>query len=104
MDAQEILSTLEELGKPQTAAIYKRHGAGDNVFGVLTTEIGRLQKKIKVDHALAMQLSAFICLAPAGRRPPEADPDRGRQPAERRAGPRRRHLSVWPRRAQPDRR
>jgi 3-methyladenine DNA glycosylase AlkD len=56
MNAQEILSTLEKLGKPQTAAIYQRHGSGDNVFGVLTTEIGKLQKKIKVDHALAMQL------------------------------------------------
>ena len=56
MNAQEILSTLKRLGKPQTAAIYRRHGAGDNVFGVLTSEIGRLQKKIKVDHALAMEL------------------------------------------------
>lgn len=56
MNAQEILATLEKLGKPQTAAIYKRHGAGDNVFGVLTSEIAKLQKKIKVDHALAMEL------------------------------------------------
>ena len=56
MNAQEILSTLEKLGKPQTAAIYRRHGAGDNVFGVLTSEIGKLQKKIKVDHALALEL------------------------------------------------
>jgi len=29
MNAQEILATLEKAGKPQTAAIYKRHGAGD---------------------------------------------------------------------------
>lgn len=56
MNAQEILATLEKLGKPQTAAIYKRHGSGDNVFGVLTSEIAKLQKKIKVDHALAMEL------------------------------------------------
>lgn len=56
MNAQGILATLKKLGKPQTAAIYKRHGAGDNVFGVLTSEIARLQKKIKVDHALAMEL------------------------------------------------
>ena len=50
MNVQEILATLKKLGKRQTAAIYKRHGAGDNVFGVLTSEIARLQKKIKVDH------------------------------------------------------
>ena len=56
MRAQEILATFKKLGKPQTAAIYKRHGSGDHVFGVLTSEIARLQKKVKVDHALAMEL------------------------------------------------
>jgi 3-methyladenine DNA glycosylase AlkD len=56
MTAQDILGTLKKLGKPRTAAIYKRHGAGDHVFGVQTPEIARLQKKIKVDHALAMDL------------------------------------------------
>lgn len=56
MNSQEILTTLEKLGKPQTAAIYRRHGSGDQVCGVLTSEIAKLQKKIKVDHALAMDL------------------------------------------------
>ena len=56
MNAPEILSTLKAAGKPQTAAIYKRHGSGDNVFGVLTSEITKIRKKIKGDHALAMQL------------------------------------------------
>ena len=56
MTSAELLSALKKLGKPGTAAIYKRHGAGDNVFGVLTSEIGKLVKKIKVDHALAMEL------------------------------------------------
>ena len=56
MNAVEILATLKKLGKPQTAAIYKRHGAGDNVFGALTSDIAKLQKKIKVDHTLAMEL------------------------------------------------
>jgi 3-methyladenine DNA glycosylase AlkD len=56
MTASEILAALKKLGKPTTAAIYKRHGSGDNVFGVLTSEIGKLVKKIKVDHALAMEL------------------------------------------------
>jgi len=31
----------------------QRHGAGDNVFGALTSEIAKLQKKIKIDHAPA---------------------------------------------------
>jgi hypothetical protein len=56
LNAREILTTLKKLGKPQTAAIYKRHGSGDNVFGVLTSEIVKLQRKIKIDHALAMEL------------------------------------------------
>jgi 3-methyladenine DNA glycosylase AlkD len=56
MTATEVLSTFKKLGKPQTAAIYKRHGAGHDVFGVLTSEIGKLKKKIKVDHELALQL------------------------------------------------
>lgn len=56
MNAKEILATLKQHGKAQTAAIYQRHGSGKNVFGVLTSEIAKLQKKIKVDHALAMEL------------------------------------------------
>ena len=56
MNSKEILATLKKLGKPQTAAIYKRYGSGDNVFGALTSEIAKLQKKIKVDHELAMKL------------------------------------------------
>ncbi len=56
LNARDILKRLKELGKPQTAAIYQRHGSGDNVFGVLTSEIAKLQKKIKVDHVLSMEL------------------------------------------------
>jgi 3-methyladenine DNA glycosylase AlkD len=56
MVVQDILERLERLGKPQTAAIYKRHGAGENVFGVLPSEIAKMQKKIKIDHKLALAL------------------------------------------------
>ena len=56
MTATQILASLKKSGKPQTAAIYKHYGTGDNVFGTLTSEIGKLQKKIKVDHALALEL------------------------------------------------
>lgn len=56
MNPEEVLATLRELGKPQTAAIYRRYGAGEQVFGVLTSEIAKLQKRIKVDHALALEL------------------------------------------------
>jgi 3-methyladenine DNA glycosylase AlkD len=56
MKAKEILETLKKAGKPQTAAIYQRHGAGKNVFGTLTSEIQKLQKQVKRDHRLALEL------------------------------------------------
>ncbi len=56
MNARDILTMLKKLGKPQTAAIYKRFGSGENVFGTLTSEVGKLQKKIKIDDALAAEL------------------------------------------------
>lgn len=56
MNAKEILETLKRRGKPQTAAIYRHYGTGDRVFGVLTSELKKLQKKIKVDHALSKEL------------------------------------------------
>jgi 3-methyladenine DNA glycosylase AlkD len=56
MNVEDILATFKTLGKPQTAAIYKRHGSGDNVYGVLTSEITKIKKKIRVDHELAMEL------------------------------------------------
>lgn len=56
MNSKDVLAALKKLGKPQTAAIYKRHGSGDNVFGTLTSEIVKLQKKIKLNHDLAMDL------------------------------------------------
>lgn len=52
----EVLETLRNLGKPQTAEIYKRYGSGDQVFGVLTSEIAKLKKKIGIDHAFALDL------------------------------------------------
>jgi len=48
MTTKEILETLEKLGKPQTATIYKRQGSRENVFGTRTSEIGKLRKRIKV--------------------------------------------------------
>ncbi len=56
MNVKDILAAFKTLGKPQTAAIYKCYDSGDNVYGVLTSEIAKIKKKIKVDHALAMEL------------------------------------------------
>lgn len=56
MHATDVLATIEKLGKPERAAIHQRHGSGSNVCGVLTSDLAKIQKKIKVDHALAMEL------------------------------------------------
>ena len=56
MNADDVLAELRRSGKPRTAAIYRRHGAGENVYGVLTSELARLRKKIRIDHDLAMEL------------------------------------------------
>lgn len=56
MNVDDILATFKKLGKPQTAAIYRRHGSGDNVYGVLTSEIAKIGKKIKVNPELATRL------------------------------------------------
>lgn len=56
MTAKEVLATLRKLGKPQTAAIYKRFESGDDVFGTLTSEISKLRKKIGVNRDLSKEL------------------------------------------------
>jgi hypothetical protein len=107
MNSEEVLATLRKLGKPQTAAIYRRHGSGEQVFGVLTSEIARLQKKIKVNHPLAMDLwksgNAEARTGAPGRRPGEADPVRRGRPAPGRSGPLHRLLFIRAPGPQPDR-
>lgn len=44
------------MGAAQNVKVYKRHGAGDNLFGVSFADLNKLTKKIKVDHELAVQL------------------------------------------------
>jgi 3-methyladenine DNA glycosylase AlkD len=83
MNTPEILATLKALGKPQTAAIYQRQGSGNHVYGALTSDIAKLGKKIKTDHALARKLwktgnaeariLALLISDPAQISRPEAD-------------------------------
>ncbi len=52
----EILSQLEMLGDEKIFARNKRHGAGDNQFGVKLGELRKMAKKIKTDHTLSLKL------------------------------------------------
>lgn len=56
MTYQQVMNELKRMGTAQAVKIYKRHGAGDNLFGVSFANLKVLQKKIKVDHELALAL------------------------------------------------
>ncbi|HUS16967.1 MAG TPA: DNA alkylation repair protein [Chloroflexia bacterium] len=53
-----ILEELQMLGTAQTRKTYRRHGVGENVFGVSYADLYKLRKRIKVDHDLAQTLWA----------------------------------------------
>ena len=50
------LKELETLGTAQNRKIYRRHGAGGNLFGVSFANLNALKKGLKTDHALALAL------------------------------------------------
>jgi 3-methyladenine DNA glycosylase AlkD len=56
MKVQEALDTLRSLGTEQNRKIYRRHGAGEDVYGVSFAHLKDLKKKIKTDHELAVAL------------------------------------------------
>lgn len=58
MTTQELLSTFESLGNEKTREINRKHGAGDNQFGVHLAEIRNIAKKIKKNHELGLELWA----------------------------------------------
>jgi 3-methyladenine DNA glycosylase AlkD len=58
MTAAEVLRELETLGTEQNRKLYRRHGAGDKLYGVSFANITKLQKRIKQDQAMAVELWA----------------------------------------------
>lgn len=56
MEFEEVMKELKTLGTAQNRKVYKRHGAGENSFGVSYANLNKLKKKIKTDTALAKQL------------------------------------------------
>jgi 3-methyladenine DNA glycosylase AlkD len=55
---QAILLQLEALGTEQNRKTYRRHGAGENLFGVSFADLGKLRIKIKTNHPVALELWA----------------------------------------------
>jgi 3-methyladenine DNA glycosylase AlkD len=58
MTAQDVLQELAVLGTEQNRKIYRRHGAGDNTYGVSYANLNALKKKLKRNTPLAEQLWA----------------------------------------------
>jgi 3-methyladenine DNA glycosylase AlkD len=58
MTIDQALDELKSLGTEQNRKTYKRHGLGAGTFGVSFANLGKMKKKIKLDHKLAEQLWA----------------------------------------------
>ncbi len=56
MNLNETMLELEALGTEQTRKTWCRHGAAEPMFGVKFGDLGKIQKRIKIDHALAVEL------------------------------------------------
>jgi 3-methyladenine DNA glycosylase AlkD len=58
MTTREALKELKSCGTAQNRKVYARHGVDTDMFGVSYANLGKLKKKIKVDHNLAESLWA----------------------------------------------
>lgn len=58
MTFEDVMAELERMGTAQNVKVYKRHGAGENLFGVSFANLKILKKKIKTDQPMAEKLWA----------------------------------------------
>jgi 3-methyladenine DNA glycosylase AlkD len=58
MTLKETVAALDAAGTEQTRKTLGRHGVGPDMFGVSYAVLGKLVKKIKQDHTLAVELWA----------------------------------------------
>jgi 3-methyladenine DNA glycosylase AlkD len=56
MNLTETMQQLEVMGTAQNRKIYRRHGVGENQYGVSTANLKLLQKQIRINHTLAQSL------------------------------------------------
>ena len=50
MKCAEVLETLRSLGTAQNVKTYRRHGAGENLFGVSFANLAQRIGKVDVEH------------------------------------------------------
>lgn len=58
MSASALLDELKSLGSPSIKKVLLKHGAREPCFGVKVEDLKKIQKRIKTDHALALELYA----------------------------------------------
>jgi 3-methyladenine DNA glycosylase AlkD len=56
MTTTEIIAELKSLGLQSIKKVLMKHGAREPFFGVKIEELKKIQKRIKTDHALALEL------------------------------------------------
>jgi len=56
MTANEIVAQLKKLGNEGYKKTFLRHGAKEPIYGVKIEELKKIQKKVKVDYKLALEL------------------------------------------------
>ena len=56
MTANEIVAELKGLGSESIKKVLRNHGVREPFFGVKVGDLKTLQKKIKRDHTLALEL------------------------------------------------
>ncbi len=56
MTRTQAMRELKALGTEQNRTVYARHGATGVMFGVSYGNLGKLKKRVKIDHELALAL------------------------------------------------
>ena len=56
MKHEDILKQLEALGQASIKNVLLKHGIKEPLYGVKIEELKKIQKKVKTDHALSLQL------------------------------------------------
>lgn len=56
MTAKDIVAELKKLGNAQTKKTWMNHGAQEPCFGVKIADMKKIQKRVKIDYQLALDL------------------------------------------------
>ena len=56
MTAKDIVAELQKLGNPQTKKTWMTHGAQEPCLGVKVEDMKKIQKRVKMDYQIALDL------------------------------------------------